>query len=83
MNHFLLFISANQVPNLLIDFTTVNVTVGVEASFLVTVNDTEDDPFTFDNTLPEGSTFTVDSENDKLGTFTWTPSDDSLVEGLT
>ena len=70
-------------PNLLIDFTTVNVTVGVEASFSVTVHDTEDDPFTFDNILPEGSTFTVDTNNDKLGTFTWTPSDTLAVDGLT
>ena len=67
---------------MLLDALILNATVGEETSFIVTVNDTDDDTFTFDNTLPEGANFEVDDSNDKMGTFTWTPPNTDLVDGL-
>jgi len=54
----------------------LNITVGVEVIINVEVIDPdEDDPFTFNNTLPESSTFV-----DETGLFTWTPQFDEFDE---
>ena len=59
----------------------VNVTVGEEVSIEVLVNDTEDDTFIFNNTLPEESEFVV-NEDGNGGIFTWTPTSVEQVDGF-
>ena len=72
------FISANTVPSLdALDY--VNVTVGVEVMLTVTVDDSDDDTFTFENKLPDDASFTVSGNK---GLFRWTPSTRTAIDGL-
>ena len=58
-----------------------NVTVGEELTFTVTINDTDDDTFEWNNTLPSDSTFTqVGSTKDY--TFSWTPASEDIVDDI-
>ena len=75
--------TANQVPILEYESAFVMLTVGVESTFTVSVNDT--DEFTWDMDSPvksiTGATFVV-NEDKTEGVFTWTPPDHETVRGF-
>ena len=64
-----------------IDEEEFNVTVGQELSFIVSVNDTEDDTFNWDVTIPDGASFVI-SEDETYGTFSWTPENHDTEDNI-
>ena len=71
VTHIYIFLE-NQIPSISPELDTINAIVNVIITMTVEVNDTDDDVFVFNNTLPEGATFTM--SGDKYGEFSWKPS---------
>ena len=79
-NNSILTYPGNNVPSIQADIREANITINQLFVFTITVEDEEVDMFTFDNTLPDGHTFT--ELGDGHHEFSWTATNRDAVNGL-